>query len=128
MERLLTQYVPALLVLGRQVRNCNWAGRAAGGGADVRVFFEEALVVLCSLLGTRAQYDEYVRQCLLQLLMWREWNTWLPGCVYSEEVSEASLAKFVRLLLGHPRAVTEQQAYDLFLLTSETPRTASRDG
>jgi len=115
MERLVSQYIPACFYVGHLVRTCHWEGRQAGSGKGARECTTTALVILLSLLGSRARGDEYVRALGISLLGWQQWNDNIPGCCYSEEVCKAALSRFTTMLASNPRVTNTDDACDVFL-------------
>lgn len=116
MERLVSWYVPALFVIGQQVRECHWAGREAASSYHARNVMMNSFVVMLSLLQSEASHTEHLRVLGLALMMWQHWHDGLPGVLFSEEVAEASLSRLGESLRSNPHATTVEAADDLFVL------------
>jgi hypothetical protein len=116
MQRLLNEYVPAVFLLGKMLRDLNWGCRAAGTGREARRFLTYALLTLRGLLGDACSSDEYVRGIGLALIMWTPWHSAIPGCLYTEEYNEAALSRLGQLCRSHPHAITCAEVMDLYLL------------
>ena len=115
MERLVNGYVPALFVIGQLVRECNWNGRSAGSSHSAVLCMRYSAVVMFSLLGDRATRTEHLRDLCLALMMWQPWHDHLRGCMFSEELPEASLGRLGEALRSNPHVVTSEGAEDVFL-------------
>ena len=116
MERLVCQYVPALFLAGKLVRDCHWAGQEGGSARSAWMAMAHAAVIMLCATKDTAHKVEHLRSVCLALLMWQEWHDTLPAALFSEEVAEASLGRFGELLRSNPQVTTVEAADDLFLL------------
>ena len=114
MELLITQYVPALFVVGHMVRNCNWDSRTAGTGVKAKEVLHQCLHILMKLSGEGAHGVEYIRTILCALMTWTPWHDNLPGCCFSEEINEAALSRLGGLCRRHPNVFSVADTWDLY--------------
>ena len=108
----MTEYCPALVEMGIQVRQCYWKMQAAGTGDVARVLLRDAIVLLQSLHATGN--TEYVRNLVVMDLMWSDLHSGLPACGFVEEALESSLGQLARRAGTDTRAHTVQDFSDLY--------------
>ena len=96
-QALLDYYVPALFVLGHDVRELTWQGRAGGTvkGNVARRVLQRSLLLQVHLLQDWECRAEYSRTLSIALLQWQPWMSSLPGCCFVEESCEALLSRMV---------------------------------
>jgi hypothetical protein len=89
--------VPALFVLGHDVRRLTWEGGVTGTvkGDVARTVLQRSLALQVHLLGDWECRAEYTRTLSVALLQWQPWMTTLPGCCFVEESCEALLSRMV---------------------------------
>ena len=113
-------YAPALLLLGKMVRDCNWAGRKKGSGKIAR---EVQLFVLAILHGIQQskdrQSDPYINSIVPSLLTFEPLQDNIAAAAFSEEFCEAMLARFAALWADHPSVKTVPEVCDLFVTLPE---------
>lgn len=114
MELLITQYVPALFVVGHTVRNCNWDSRETGTGVRAKEVLYNCLHILLRLSGEGSHGVEYIRTILCAVMTWTSWHDRLPGCCFSEELNEAALSRLGGLCRKHPHIYTVADTWDLY--------------
>ena len=112
---LLYGYIPALFIIGSQVRDCHWS--AHGEQHPAGPLLSRCLHVLLRLTLGYEDKIEYVRTIVVARLLWSQWFARLPGVAHSEEPCEALLSRVVHLMAQHPGNCTLQQVDDLFILT-----------
>jgi hypothetical protein len=110
LHALLYHYLPALFVIGHDVRRLTWEGGVRGtvkGDVAKRVL-ESCLALQVHLLGDWDARTEYCRTLAVALLGWQPYMTQLPGCAFVEEACEAMLSRMV----GRCRANRNLQTVD----------------
>ena len=120
---LLYGYIPALFIIGSQVRDCHWSAQGEQHAAGP--LLSRCLHVLLRLTLGYEDKVEYVRTIVVARLLWSQWFARLPGVAHSEEPCEALLSRVVHLMAQHPGNCTLQQVHDLFILTpvaDQTPK------
>ena len=120
---LLYGYIPALFIIGSQVRDCHWS--AEGEQHAAGPLLSRCLHVLPRLTLGYEDKVEYVRTIVVARLLWSQWFARLPGVAHREEPCEALLSRVVHLMAQHPGNCTLQQVHDLFILTptaGQTPK------
>jgi len=116
LDRLLSEWAPALVAIGWLVRECNWAGEASGTGHRAKEVLMACFHLLLRLIPpSEAHTVEYGRTLLCALVMWKDWHSALPACCYTDEMNEASLATFGSRWASHPEVQDADGAMDLFL-------------
>jgi hypothetical protein len=114
MDLLITQYVPALFVVGHTVRNCNWDSRDPGTGVRAKEVLYNCLHILLKLSGEGSHGVEYIRTILCAVMTWTSWHDNLPGCCFSEEICEAALSRLGGLCRKHPHVFSVADTWDLY--------------
>ena len=120
---LLYGYIPALFIIGSQVRDCHWSAQGEQHAAGP--LLSRCLHVLLRLTLGYEDKVEYVRTIVVARLLWSQWFARLPGVAHSEEPCEALLSRVVHLMAQHPGNCTLQQVHDPFILTpvaDQTPK------
>ena len=120
---LLYGYIPALFIIGSQVRDCHWSAQGEQHAAGP--LLSRCLHVLLRLTLGYEDKVEYVRTIVVARLLWSQWFARLPGVAHSEEPYEALLSRVVHLMAQHLGNCTLQQVHDLFILTpvaDQTPK------
>ena len=118
LRALLFYYIPAVFKLGVLVRNCTWAGRGRGSGAEALMAMRQALLLLLALLGpTKARSTKYCKTISVALLLWQPWYDRLPGCAFAEESCEAMLSRVAQRCREHPHLFEYDDVFDLYLTT-----------
>ena len=110
LHALLYHYLPALFVIGHDVRRLTWEGGVRGtvkGDVAKRVL-ESCLALQVHLLGDWDARTEYCRTLAVALLGWQPYMTQLPGCAFVEEACEAMLPRMV----GRCRANRNLQTFN----------------
>ena len=119
---LLYGHIPALFIIGLQVRDCHWSPKGEQHVAGP--LLSRCLHVLVRLTLGYEDKVEYVRTLVARLL-WSQWFARLPGVAHSEEPCEALLSYVVHLMAQHTGNCTWQQVHDLFILppvAGQTPK------
>ena len=103
-------YLPALFVIGHDVRRLTWEGGVAGTvrGDLARRVLEHCLVLQVHLLQDWDARSEYCRTLSVALLTWQPYLSQLPGCAFAEEACEAMLSRMV----GRCRANRTMHSFD----------------
>ena len=101
---LLYGYIPALFIIGSQVRDCHWS--APGEQHAAGPLLSRCLNVLLRFTLGYEDKVEYVRTIVVARLLWSQWFARLPGVAHSEEPCEALLSRVVHLMAQHPRNCT----------------------
>ena len=84
MRCLVLEYVPVMLCLGHDCRDCQWNPRCrerAFGSIACRVFMTSLPVLHCLQEGAPFK-DEYYSGLMNALLSWQGWFDSAPGCVF----------------------------------------------
>ena len=97
---LLYGYIPALFIIGSQVRDCHWSAQGEQHAAGP--LLSRCLHVLLRLTLGYEDKVEYVRTIVVARLLWSQWFGHLPGVAHSEEPCEALLSRVVHLMAQHP--------------------------
>ena len=94
---LLEFFVPALFVLGHQVRRLTWDGRVGGSatGLEAKRVLQCCLALQVHITGDWDCRQEYTRTLSVALLNWQPRYSSLPGCCFAEEPCEAMLSRLV---------------------------------
>ena len=110
-------YVPALFVLGHDVRRLTWDGGVGGDvkGALAKEVLENCLALQVHLMGDWHCKLEYTRSLSVALLCWQPWMSALPGCCFAEESCEAMIGRMVGRCRQHKELTTFQNLLHLFL-------------
>ena len=95
LQRLLFDFVPALMQLGISVRRCYWEGRRPNTGDWARQVLSDCLVFLVSV-DSRGS-SEYIQSLGLTLLYWSPFHSALPAVAFVEEALEASLSRLAKM-------------------------------
>ena len=86
-------YIPALIIIGSQVRDCHWSAQGEQHAAGP--LLSRCLHVLLSLTLDYEDKVEYVRTIVVARLLWSQWFARLPRVAHSEEPCEALLSRVV---------------------------------
>jgi hypothetical protein len=117
LEALLGFYIPALFILGHDVRELTWQGGVSGtvkGDVAHRVL-QRSLAVQVHLLQDWECRAEYSRTLSVALLQWQPWMTTLPGCCFVEESCEALLSRMVGRCRANTNLVDFADILQLFV-------------
>ena len=117
MQRLVTLlygYIPAVLTIGSQVRDCHWSPQSEDHSAGP--LLSCCLHVLVRVTLGYEDNVEYVCTMVVARLLWSHWFAQLPGVAHSEELYEALLSRVVHLMAQHPDNCMFQEIHDLFKL------------
>ena len=120
---LLYGCIPALFIIGWQVRDCHWSPQGEQHAAGP--LLSCCLHVLVRLTLGYEDKVEYVRTIVVARLLWSHWFARLPRVAHTEEPCEAPLSRVVHLMAQHFANCTLQQVHDLFILTpvaGQTPK------
>ena len=109
---LVTEYCPALVQLGIEVRQCFWGSQELGSGAEARVVLRDALMLLRSLRADPR--SEYIRNLALMDVLWSQLHSALPAAAFVEECLESSLSVLTRRAATDTRAHTLEQFSDMY--------------
>ena len=116
MDRLVSEYVPALFTIGYLVRQCNWDGRGDSTAPNAQDCMLYSACLMLSLVGDDSWKTEYLRVLSVALVTWQAWHDTLMSAMFSEEIPEASLGRLARTLNANPRVIEAQDVEDVFLL------------
>ena len=118
-------YVPAVFVLGHDVRELTWEGGVNGlvKGDVARKVLLRSLALQVHLLDDWECRAEYTRTLSVALLQWQPWMSALPGCCFAEESCEALLSRMV----GRCRANTNLMDFSDILNLYVTLPTPARE-
>ena len=111
---LCTEYCPAIVELGMNVRQCFWKTQAANTGNVARLVLRDAIVLLHALHGPGT--TEYIRNLMVMEVMWTEMHSALPAAAFVEECLESSLSVLARRKQTDTRAHTVQDFSDMYIL------------
>jgi hypothetical protein len=111
---LCTEYCPAIVELGMNVRQCFWKTQAANTGNVSRLVLRDAIVLLHALHGPGT--TEYIRNLMVMEVMWTEMHSALPAAAFVEECLESSLSVLARRKQTDTRAHTVQDFSDMYIL------------
>ena len=112
---LLYGYIPALFIIGPQVRDYHWAPQR--GECTARRLVSRCLHVLMRLTLRYEEKVEYVRTIVVARLLWSRWYVRLLGVAHGEEPCEALLSGLVHSMAQHPHNFAFEQAHDLSMLS-----------
>lgn len=120
---LLEFYVPALFIIGRNVRNLAWEGGIGGRytGTLAREVLEQCLALHMNVLSDWDCKAEYTRTLSVALLSWQPYYSGLPGCCFVEEAGEALLSRMVGRQRRNRHVATVEGVLQLFV-TVPPPR------
>ena len=120
----MTQYIPAIYVLGYWVRSLYWEGYPGGTihGIRARMILQCCLGLQLDITGDHECRLEYSRSLSVALLTWQPWMSRLPGCCFAEEPCEALLSR-VASRCRQQRQLT--QFTDVLRLFVTTPRAST---
>ena len=122
---LISEFCPALFLLGFRVRSCTWKAQGTGTATYAKDVLSFSLSLLLRLSDQSEPPLRYTRTVATALMTWTSWHDTSPGCVHVEESCEAMLSKMTRHVRMHRHAATHQQHEDLFL-DLPTARTRAR--
>ena len=88
---LATQYVPALFLMGKWVRDCHWKLHAANTGTHVHRLLQLQATMLIALRPKKGR-QQYLANTLLALLQWQPHMDTLPGMAWCEEKLESTIS------------------------------------
>ena len=122
-------FIPALVSLGYQVRECTWNGGVNGTvkGDAARAVIEGCLALQMQLLQDWRGCDGsgYPKAMATALLCWTPWHDKVPGRFFVEEVGEALLSRLGARLSDHPHVNSFEgwtELYQSLPAVSEAPR------
>ena len=114
---LLDYFIPALFILGYQVRQLTWEGGVGGRvkGVLAKRILEQCLALQVHLMDDWDGRLEYTRTLSMALLSWQQWMNNLPGCCFAEEPCEAMLARMVARCRGNNQVSSFEDMFRLFI-------------
>ena len=114
---LMDFYVPALYLLGVQVRRLTWEGGIGGRfkGDYARRVLETCLALQVHLAEDWTGKQEYCRTLSIALLTWLPWYNDLPGCCFAEEACEALLSRMSSRCVAHNYLTSYTDIWRLFV-------------
>ena len=114
---LLDFYVPAIFLLGCEVRRLTWEGGVGGAvtGAHARQLMQNCLAVQLHLTEDFRAAAEYTRTLSVALLGWQEWYGNLPGCCFVEESCEALLSRMAARCDANRHVTSYDDMFALFV-------------
>ena len=114
---LLSFFVPAVFVLGCDVRELTWEGGVGGTatGLMAKRVLQRCLAVQVHLLQDWECQAEYTRTLSTALLQWHPWMSALPGCCFVEESCEALLSRMVGRCRTYSNLVSHDDILDLYV-------------
>ena len=101
---LCSEYCPAVVELGMNVRQCFWKTQQPNTGNVARMVLRDAVVLLQALHGSGT--TEYIRNLLLMDVLWTDMHSALPAAAFVEECLESSLSVLSRRKQTDTRAHT----------------------
>ena len=114
---LITEYCPAVFVVGYRVRSCTWGAQQLGTSAYARDALQFCLNLLLRLSTPDSKPLRYTRTISAALLTWTAWTETSPGVIHAEESCEALLSKVTRGIRVKGNAYCHSQYEDVFLAT-----------
>ena len=114
---LLDFYVPAVFLLGCDVRRLTWEGGVGGAvtGAHARQVMQNCLAMQLHLTEDFNAAAEYTRSLSVALLGWQEWFGNLPGCCFVEESCEALLSRMTARCDANRHITSYDDLFNLFV-------------
>ena len=109
---LLTEYAPAAVEMGIQVRQCYWKTQQVGSGSGAREVLRDAAIILRCLHSPGN--TEYIRNLMLSELLWCPLHDALPAAAFVEECMESSLSVLTRHMNTDTRGTTVQAFSDTY--------------
>ena len=111
---LLYGDVPALFIIGCQVRDCHWGPYTNTNMSTM--LYSRCLHVLIRLTLGYEHKVEYVRTLVIaRLLNHHPWFSQIPGVPFSEEPCEAMLSRVVANMAKYPYLDSLEDVHDLFV-------------
>ena len=119
-------YVPAVFLIGCQVRKLAWDGQVGGTvkGDLARTVLQRCLAVIVHASQDWDCKLEYSRSISVALLSWQPYYSGLPGCCFVEEACEAMLSRMMSRRQQHPQVVTYEDMVRLFVTLPPAKKTA----
>ena len=114
LHMLVTEYAPALFLMGKMVRDCHWEKHAAGTGGHVKDLMHLQMLFLFALRPKRGR-QQYRDAILLGLLQWLSNMDNLPAMTWSEEKLEASIGTVAHGAGGEMTAKNAKELHDLYV-------------
>ena len=117
MDALLSFYVPALFIIGHNVRTLYWEGGVSGTvkGTLARTVLQQCLGVHVHLQQDWDCKAEYSRTLSVALLSWQPYHSGLPGCCFVEEACEALLSRMVARRRSNQHVVSMEDMLRLYV-------------
>ena len=116
---LVTQYVPALFLMGKWVRDCHWELHTPNTGGRVKLLLQLQTTFLLALRPKRGRH-QYLTNTLLALLQWNPVMDTLPGMAWGEETREASIGRLAADVGRDMTAGNVQEVHNLYVTQRST--------
>ena len=116
---LVTQYVPALFLMGKWVRGCHWKLHGLNTGGHVKEPVQLQTTFLLALRPKRGRH-QYLTNTLLALLQWNPVVDTQPAMSWAEEKNEASISRLAADVGRDMTATNVQDVHNHYMAQRST--------